>query len=235
MRILICDDEPAVLAQESRYVKEYFTKKGLPTPEIAMFESGEALLQDSGDKDMVFLDIEMPGISGIFTGGELKRQNPGVLIFIVTAYAEYLDEAMRINVFRYLSKPIEKERLFRNLTDAIQVYHSQSASIPIETREGLHTVRSSDIIYLEASSRKVIFHTTSGQYESVHNMQYWAEHMPGGSFYQTHRSFIINMRFVSDFNRDTVYLYSRRYVAYLTRRKYNDFKDHYLRYIEGMK
>lgn len=71
-----------------------------------------------------FLDVEMPGFDGIYVGNELKKQNDSVIIFIVTSYLEYLDAAMRFHVFRYLSKPIDKQRLFQNLDDALELYYS---------------------------------------------------------------------------------------------------------------
>ena len=48
----------------------------------------------------------MPGMNGIYVGNELKKATENVIVFVVTSYSEYLDEAMRFHVFRYLSKPL---------------------------------------------------------------------------------------------------------------------------------
>ena len=66
----------------------------------------------------------MPGLNGIYVGKELKEKNKNTIIFIITSYVEYLDDAMRFHVFRYLSKPLDKQRLFQNMKDAIQLYKS---------------------------------------------------------------------------------------------------------------
>ena len=60
-----------------------------------------------------------------------EKRNPDIIIFIVTSFLEYLDEAMRFHVFRYLTKPIDKQRLFRNLKDALQLYLSDNAKIAV--------------------------------------------------------------------------------------------------------
>lgn len=232
MRILICDDCKDITRQLCIYIKDFFARSSLSCPPIDIFYSGEALLSDLGPKDIVFLDIEMPGVSGIFTGSELKKRNPDLLIFIVTSFSEYLDDAMRMNVFRYLSKPIEKERLFKNLEDAIKIYNSTTHIIPIVMKDSVKTVSSKEIIAIEAKDHKVFVYTTSGQFQTTNNMSYWAEHLPHSLFYQSHRSFWINMYHVTDFDHSMIYLYNRKYAAYLTRRKYNDFKKQYLRYIE---
>ena len=137
MRILICDDDTLIIEQLKKYIESYFESNHLKCPELVSFTSGEALLTDKGEKDIVFLDIEMPGMNGIYVGNELKKANRNVIVFVVTSYSEYLDEAMRFHVFRYLSKPLDKQRFFRNLKDALAYYNSIIFSVketPIQAR-----------------------------------------------------------------------------------------------------
>lgn len=119
MRVFFCDDDSIILEQLHLYVSEYFEQLGGMIPEFACYSSGDALLNAKVRADIAFLDVEMPGVSGIHVGAKLKELNPNIKIFIVTSYPDYLDEAMRFQVFRYLSKPIDKNRLFRNLKDAV--------------------------------------------------------------------------------------------------------------------
>ena len=233
MRILICDDDVLIKERLQKYITDFFRNNNLKCPEILAFDSGEALLADKGAKDIIFLDVEMPGVSGIYTGNELKKQNPNAIIFIVTSYMEYLDEAMRFQVFRYLSKPIDKQRLFRNLKDAIKLYHTFAHKIPIETKGGVYCVLSSDIICIEATERKVIIHTPDSDFESVHNIQYWVDQLSDHCFFPSHRSFIVNMKYVDNFDHTLIHLYDQKFAAYLTRRKYTQFKNAYLLYIES--
>lgn len=235
MRILICDDDTLILEQLKKLIKIYFDANHLKCPEIVSFTDGEALLADTGKKDMVFLDIEMPGMNGIYVGNELKKENKNVIIFVVTSYMEYLDEAMRFHVFRYLSKPLDRQRFFRNLADALNYYHTLTAKIPIETKENVYMLPASRIVAVEAQGRKVIVHTCSRDFESVHTMDYWQEQLPGSRFFRTHRSFIVNFEHVTEFDHMTVRLAPQQLTAYLTRRKYTAFKDAYLLYLESMR
>lgn len=99
-------------------------------------------------------------MNGIYIGNVLKERNKNIIIFVVTSYSEYLDEAMRFHVFRYLSKPLEKQRLFRNLKDALAVYHTLSQKIALETKEETLTLPVNDIILIETQGRKIIVHTS---------------------------------------------------------------------------
>ena len=213
MRILICDDDLLIVEKLQKYLKSYFSHLHLSCPEIVCFSDGESLLADPGDKDILFLDIEMPGLDGIYVGNELKKKDKDIIIFIITSYSEYLDEAMRFHVFRYLSKPIDRQRLFRNLKDALDLYHSRLVKVPIETRQGVHT--------------------TTQDFESIHTMPYWLELLPSNRFFQTHRSFIVNYEHITDFDRMLVHLANNQFDAYLTKRKYSAFKEAYLLYLES--
>lgn len=235
MRILLCDDDILIIEQLQKYIESYFESNHLKCPELVSFTSGEFLLADTEEKDIVFLDIEMPGMNGIYIGNELKRANKNVIIFVVTSYSEYLDEAMRFHVFRYLSKPLDKQRFFRNLKDALSYYNSITAKIPIETKQGVYSLPALQIIAIEAQGRKVIVHTTRQDFVSIYNMNYWIEQLHKNSFFQTHRSFIINFEHVTDFDHTTVHLTNHQVTAYLTRRKYSSFKNAYLLYLESMR
>lgn len=237
MRIVFCDDEPLILARLQKYVQEFFRSLGGTQPEFATYESGDLLIQNETRVDIAFLDVEMPGVSGIHIGAKLKERNPQIKIFIVTAYPDYLDEAMRLQVFRYLSKPIDKNRLFRNLKDAVYAYNIESHEYPISTNDGIFIRRAEEIVCVETVQRKVLVHTVDGQFLSNKNIEYWRQTLNLPCFYSTHRSFVINMRFVYSINKDTIILkYSgKEKVAFLSRRKYAQFKDTYLLYMESMK
>lgn len=232
MRILICDDDALIIEQLQKYIRNFFKNISVKCPELVCFSDGESLLADKGEKDILFLDIEMPGMNGIYVGKELKKKNDKIIIFIVTSYSEYLDDAMRFHVFRYLSKPLAKQRFFRNMKDAIDLYNTMTVKIPVETKQGVHTLPASSVIAVEAQSRKVTVHTTLCDFESIHNIQYWLELLPKNRFFQTHRNFIINLEHVTDFDRNLVHM-SDNQSAYLTKRKYSAFKEAYLLYLES--
>lgn len=233
MRILICDDDKNIVEQLQKYIMEFFKSRKLKSPEIQCYSSGETLLSDLGSKDIVFLDVEMPGLNGIYVGRELKEKNRNAIIFIITSYVEYLDDAMRFHVFRYLSKPLDKQRLFQNMKDAIQLYNSTNVTIPIETREGVYTCTASEIIFIEAMGRTITIHTLNRDYIARQNMEYWSETLNMPCFFKPHRSFIINMKYVTDFDHSLIHLNDDQYTAYLTKRKYSEFKNAYFLYLES--
>lgn len=236
MRIIFCDDNPLILIQLQKTVESFFRDYNLPQPEYASYSNGEALLQSEQKPDIAFLDVQMQGISGIHVGVQLKKINPHIKIIIVTSFPDYLDEAMRFQVFRYLSKPIDKNRLFRNLKDAIYQYNMETHPYPIETKDSITICSSDDIVCIESCGRKVYVHCVDQTLCSVHTMDYWVDKLDLPCFFRTHRSFIINMRYVNLISKDSITLSfnGKQFIAYLTRRKYSEFKDAYLLYLESV-
>lgn len=235
MKILFCDDDEVILGTLYQYVTEFFQTFGSCQPEYVSYTNGDVLLQNEDRADIAFLDVEMPGTSGISVGAALKARNPRIKIFIVTAYPDYLDEAMRFQVFRYLSKPIDKSRLFRNLNDAVYAYNIETREFPIVTGDGVFVRKSEEIICVETSQRKTTIHTTDGVFISTKNIEYWRQTLTLPCFYSTHRSFIVNMQFVYRIGKDSVILKSNdeKIEVFLSRRKYSHFKDTYLMYMES--
>lgn len=232
MRILICDDDHLAVDQIRKYIRGFFEQIHARCPELACYQDGKALLDDKGDKDILFIDPVLHGIDGLDIAARLKEENKDILILIVTEQLSHLDDAMRLGVFRYLSKPLDRQRFFRNMQDAVDQYNTATVHIPIETKQGVHTLPASSIISVEALERKVYVHTIHRDLESVHNMQYWADILPGNCFFQTHRSFIVNLGYVTDFDHALIHMAGDQYHAYLTRRRYSAFKEAYLLYLE---
>ena len=116
---------------------------------------------------------------------------------------------------------------------AIDFYNSISYKIPIETKQGVFSMNASSIITVEAMGRKIIVHTTARDFESIHNMQYWLDLLPKNRFFQTHRSYIVNFGHIKNFDHTLVYMEDNKFNAYLTKRKYTDFKKAYLLYLES--
>lgn len=234
LNICICDDDKLVAIKIERWIKDFFKVNHLPEPNIFLYCSGEDILETNIKFDFAFLDVEMPGISGIYTGKYIMEMNSECFIFIITSHEEYIDEAMKFHVFRYITKPLDQARLYRNIRDAIKIYTTTNTKILIETKNENFVVRAPEIIFFESQGHNLFVNTNKGRYISINKMDYWAKKLNMNYFFQTHRSYIVNMEHVIKFDRSLVYL-DNGAVAYLTKRNYQNFKRAYLMYLEGEK
>lgn len=228
----MCDDNAVFCQQLVDLLVSYFHQKEIAIPEIAVFHSGETLLRDRQEKDIVFLDIEMPGGNGIQVGEKLMQQNKKTIIMIISSFEEYLDDAMRFRVYRYLSKPLDPKRFYRNMDDALYTYQSGlSACVPIETPEGTYLCDTEDIIMVETVGRKLVFYTTKGEWSVYGTIQKWLDVLNSDTFYRCHRSTIINLFHVTSLEHDRVILNHGRYEGYVAKRKAPDLKKAWLQFL----
>ncbi|KQC01166.1 LytTR family DNA-binding domain-containing protein [Pedobacter sp. Hv1] len=150
--------------------------------------------------DLLFLDIEMPGMNGI----ELAKiiQDKGPMVIFTTSQTEYALEAFNLNVIDYLIKPIEPSRFLKAVEKAKKVAKTKDLVMSSENDEfvfirdsyTIRRIKIADILYLEASVNYVNIHLSSGQSYSIHSsITSLEEKLPKNLFFRVHRSFIVNL------------------------------------------
>ncbi len=226
--ISICDDDPLMRETLEKLVQRYFVSKGLDYS-LKMFSCGEELARYTGKFDIAFLDVEMRNLNGIQTGYSLLKRNPDVVIFIVTSYREYLDEAMDLRVFRFLEKPVDRQRLY----SALDIVTEQSEEITFISNHLPVTIRERDVVCIYSCDRKTFVLSDTGVcYPTILSMKEWlrkTENIPRYS--HPHYSYIINLRYVSRIEGRTIVLRCKNGTTMrieASQRKMNSFRNDFV-------
>ena len=124
--IMVCDDDRA-LQEILRSKIEKMCREAEVSCRIACCDSGEEILDLRGEEepDILFLDIQMPGKSGMEIAGELRKQHGDTILIFVTALSEYVYEAFDVGAFHYLVKPFSDDKLKEVLGKALRQYERQ--------------------------------------------------------------------------------------------------------------
>lgn len=213
MKCIIVDDEPIARLGMKRLAD------GRPDLEVlACLESaGEAgtFLDFHPEADLVFLDIQMPGISGI----EFARHIPArTLVVFTTAYAEYALDSYEVEAVDYLMKPIDPQRFARAVDKAAAYLRLLAAATPgpaearaaadcIIVKADRRYVRldPAQIRYVEGLKDYVIVHLEGRRVVTRIKIKDLTDLLPAGMFLRVSRSYVVNRRFVEAFdNRDVV-------------------------------
>lgn len=204
MKIAVCDDELKLLKEIKDVLNNYFSEK-LIEFEIYDFANGEDLLNSKIDFDMAFLDIEMPTSNGVEIGKVLKQRLANIVIFMITAYSEYLDDAFELGAYRFLQKPLDITRLYRSLDAALLSMSNRDIKIISINNESV-IIPTSSIVYCESYKRKTKIVTTNGEFVSREHIDSWKNKLNELTFYSPHTSFIINFNYIKRFNRKSLVL-----------------------------
>lgn len=172
MKVLICDDDKCIVDEIKNNLNTFSDKHRIAF-DIDLFYNGVELLNSNISYDMAFIDIEMPLVNGLTLSAQLKKVNSNIIIFIITSHDAYLDDAMDLDVFRYLSKPIDNNRFFRALNTAINYYHSNTQIITIEYYDEYYSVFTNDIVYITIGERKAVIITQQKKYYTNKKLSYW--------------------------------------------------------------
>lgn len=194
LKIAICDDDPAALKRISGYLKECQM-----LIQTELFESGEALLRSEETFQMIFLDIDMKGISGIDTARILRKKDKKVKIIYVTAYEDFRDYAFSVHAFAYLVKPIRREQVFRIIEEALEYTEEEKdVMVKFETEQGFLEIGCKDILYLEYFNRKIRMVTKGGEVTIRSSIRAMEEKLLACGFYMPHKSFLVNFYHVKN-------------------------------------
>lgn len=231
MKILICDDENNYI-EEIKKTAEIFFEENSQTASFDTFTDGdEALKSDLKNYDIAFLDIEIGDIKGTQIADKIKALDSYTLIFFITAYDRYLDDAMDSNAFRFLTKPLDKERLLKGLKTAMDLIDRSVVEFMIKDGETMYKVNTRDVIYVEITGRFTKVVTTHATFMSTNRMEFWQEKLSAVSFYRVHKSFIINSNFITKYTRNDVEM-NNEYTVPIAYRLRAPFRQYFLQRVE---
>ena len=166
MRIAICDDDALCRQEVLDMVNEYIAASDRELT-VTVYERAAALTDDVlrfGGFDIYILDIIMPGVNGIQLGIELRQTDAYGKILYLTSSREYAIDAFKAKASDYLLKPVEKDKLFAALDDAINtIANRRERSLIIKTRENSTRLAFDNILYTELLNRKVMYYLVSGE------------------------------------------------------------------------
>ena len=214
MDVIIVDDEP--LAQEvlETYINKFPTLNLIAKCSNAI-EAFEVL--DNNNIDLIFLDIQMPQISGIDFLKTLA--NPPHVIF-TTAFSEYAIEGFELNVVDYLLKPISLERFAKAVNKATKLIQEKTSNIGktaessadyifVKADKKLIKLHFNDIFYIEGLKDYVILHTPQKRIVTLQTMKSLETKLPADIFMRIHRSYIVNLGNISVVEGNTVQINSK--------------------------
>ena len=203
--VLIVDDEPPIRS-ELRYLLGRDGRCDEIREAGSVTEAVSAAIENK--PDVIFLDISMPGTSGMKLAETLKNlRHPPVVVF-VTAHAEFAADAFDLDAVDYVLKPIESKRLESALSRVETALAQRdagrsSSEVPrvVIERDGKKTfIPVSDIIYVEARADSSYIVSTQGSSlvgESILSLEH---RLTSEGFLRVHRSYIVNPEFVHDIN-----------------------------------
>lgn len=229
--IAICDDEKEIREMLKEKIMQIY-----PKAILLSYSTGEELLSEDGEWNILLLDINMAGKNGMEVARELRKKHKDTILIFVTALEEYVFEAFDVGAFHYLVKPFEDDKFKEVLQKAVGQYYNNSEYYQKESKKqyimvyakGVHTkIALDDIVYAEVFNRKIMIHTHNEKIEYYGRLSELEKQL-GEDFFRPHRGYLIHFKYVEKYDASTIYMGKGQ--ALMAKQNYPEFVRRYLKY-----
>lgn len=197
IRIAICDDEQDAVVLHEEMVKKSLQACGIGY-KIATYTQSSNLLYDITDDgffyDLILLDIEMPGVTGMEISEKIKPFLPNVKIIFVTSHLEYAIDAFELSIFRYVPKNNLDNRLVAAVTDAAKLIELEAGKeYAIQTSSRMEKIPYKDIYYIQRDGKNASIVSSIGISKVRKSLQQVYDELNTPEFIFIDRGYIVNI------------------------------------------
>ena len=155
--------------------------------------------------DLVFMDIEMPGMDGMETARALRKMDPSVVLIFVTNMAQYAISGYEVEALDFILKPINKYSFAIKLRRALtRVVRRTEDYISVKTDGEVRALRIASIRWLDVNGHYVVYHTTEGDVTEYTTLKQAAAKINRNAFALVNRSCLVNMHYIGAVAKDSV-------------------------------
>lgn len=244
LHIGICDDQAQIMDQLEKSVDGYLAKRSIAC-QIHRFSTPSevyAYMKNRGDGDgghlkLLFMDLQFESEEedGAMWTKMIHDAWPGTLVMILTAYENRYKDGYRARAFRFMTKPLIRREFEENMDDCLREL-GEVISVYTQKNQCGARICAGEILYIKTFAESTIY-TKEKRYDSDKSLADWEEELKDCHFYRIHRSYLINLAYVTDIsaNGHEVFLEGQIRLP-VSRRKWSDFKDCYIKFdVSGRK
>ena len=208
IRILIGDDDPGM-----RLVMRKLAERAEGYELVGEAEDGNRLLElyEETRPDVVLMDVEMPGMTGIECAKVIQDRNPRTVLVFATAHEQYMRSAFEVYAFDYLVKPFRLERALNTLSLIRERLTAQSPApepvrphptaasgrLMLKHREGLSFLDIPSILLIQREERASVLYLSDGsRYVTSDSLSELEQRLPEEIFFRCHKSYIVNLNHI---------------------------------------
>lgn len=231
MKIAICDDDRQELTHIVSLLEQY-QQTNIEKLSIHPFSSSFELAVSARAEryDLYLLDIIMPGLDGMELAREIRSFDRAADLIFLTTSPEFAVESYTVKATNYLMKPVSEKQLSAALDDICQAREKeQGSTILLKSTIGVHKIRLSGVMYVEAQGRKVIYYLVNGE-EIICTDRFSSvceQLLPYREFILVHRSFLVNMNYIRVIRNTDLQMQNGTTLP-LAQRRVTEIRKHYL-------
>ena len=231
--IAIVEDEEKDMNLLLEYLDDFFRDKEQKAKILIYRDGLELLTAYQEGISLIFLDIQMNQVDGLTTAREIRKIDEDVLIVFTTNLYQLAVRGYEVDAFDFLVKPITKQAFQKRMVKAMsRLQRWKPALVKIPSGKNYRLVNTSRIRYVEVFGKTILFHMCDDKTEeAAMSLDAFAMLVKDRDFFQCHRSYLVNMNYVTNFTADTVILDADKIPMSKYRKR--EFMERLTKYING--
>lgn len=222
----ICDDQKEIAIELKKLIEAYLSAQNC-SYELHMFLNGNDLLEQINKINLVFLDIEMPGMDGIELGRRIKQVNSECKIIMATGRVDRFKDAFRIHAERFITKPFDKAEVEEAL-QAVAMRNLGEETIKLYYMRNLYEICQCDIFYIIAYNGYTEFVVGDKVFRKEASLNEVEGILDERIFFRINRKYVINMQWIQSYSEGTIQIGGKEFEV--SRRKRKDFEQKYIEF-----
>ncbi len=233
MRAAIIDDDIKDRELLYNFIQRYHRETGMDIRADLFSGSLEFLEKFHADYDIIFLDIEMPGMDGMETAHEIRRTDQAAGIIFITNMAQYAIRGYEVSAIDFMVKPVNYYNFADKLKRAIDFSsRRERRDLVLRRDEEIVRVPVSELFYVEKDGNNLVYHTGNGEFRERGSMQAVKEKLDGAAFSECMSGCLVNLAHVEKLEKDTVLVAG--FWLPVSRRRKKDFIRNFMDYVGGV-
>ncbi len=205
LNIAVVEDDGQDMEQLLSYIKRYSREKGIGLRTFPFLDGSELLKDYQARYDIIFLDIEMPGLNGIDIAKQIRMRDSNVVLVFVTQIAQYAIQGYSVGALDYVLKPVSYSVFSVKLERAMNLAGRRSSSqLLIRQSDGVVRLDTRQIYYIDVRDRMLHYHTELGDFSTRETLQSVEEKLAPFHFARGNHWYIVNLYHVSGVRGDKV-------------------------------
>ena len=207
LNIAICDDDEQFANSLEDLLYDYLKNNNYKA-DIQIFTDPDDFIKYLNDEsvDLLFLDIEFEKITGVDIGNNLRKNlhNDLIQIVFVSATESYAMQLFNIRPFDFLVKPVDYKKVNYLMEEYNRIYRVQQNFFEYHMGKQVYKIDEQAVLYFQSEGRKIKMVTSIGDKQFYGKLSEVAEKIKANSFFQVHKSYIINSRYVLEYGKEHV-------------------------------
>lgn len=214
------EDEKSIRAELVRLLTQYADQHE-DTFQLTEYPDGADLLESyHGQHDILFLDIQMPGLDGMTAAGEIRKMDPNVQIIFVTNLARRAPDGYEVEAAGFLVKPVNSVALFRCMDRILKlIERRKDGYLVLQNTRELQRISLKSIHYIESKGHYIKVHTDLGAPVVLSSMKAVEQQLEGQSFFRCSSSCIISLERVRSISQNTIVVEGTELTVSCSRKK----------------